>query len=622
MIVKSLMIRHLVFTGDQVHPAELEFENGCNLVWGASNTGKSFTLDALDFMLGGTKPLPDINERRGYQLIWLGISIDGSRDFTLSRSISGGEFSLYKGLIKAIPINQSLLILSPKHNHTKDNNLSNFLLSHLGFDGKFVAKDAFGEKNSLSFRHLAHILLVNETLIQSKHSPIEGGQRSDKPLERSVFRLLLSGSDDSTVSPVENPKKTKNFKAIKLEMLDSMIAEIDAQFNVDFLPTEDLLAKDADLTENISAIQAELDAAQRSICTLLDKKQKVVIEIPKVGERLDEIEIHLSRFSQLDCVYASDIARLEALEEASFLISLGKGMPCELCGADPEVQKHPQGTADAEQIRDAAIAEIAKIRRLRADLMISVTEIQEEQPQRYIQLLKLKNSLVKIEGDMAALLPTADVNRLSLGEIFAARDRVRAGLALINQKRSLLIRRADTDKTKSVSNKDKPALDISGTLAHEFCQVVSKVLTAWDFPGERHVAFDPKIYDLRIDGKLRIDNGKGVRAVTHAAFKIALLIFCREQELPHPGLVVLDTPLLTYRDPIKFPKHGELSDDERALAGTHLKQKFFEHIYSIRHLGQIIILENVDLPDNINDLANVEIFSGGENGRVGLFPIR
>ena len=52
----------------------------------------------------------------------------------------------------------------------------------------------------------------------------------------------------------------------------------------------------------------------------------------------------------------------------------------------------------------------------------------------------------------------------------------------------------------------------------EFTQTVSTVLEHWQFPGERHVSFDETLYDLRIDGKRRRDNGKGVRAITHAAF--------------------------------------------------------------------------------------------------------
>ncbi len=111
-----------------------------------------------------------------------------------------------------------------------------------------------------------------------------------------------------------------------------------------------------------------------------------------------------------------------------------------------------------------------------------------------------------------------------------------------------------------------------------------------------------------------------MRAITHAAFKIALLIFCHEKGLPHPGFVILDTPLLTYRDPIKNPKHGELSTDEKKLAQTSLKQKFFEHLHSIRKLGQFIIFENVDPPNNIENLAKAEIFLGQPGGRIGFFP--
>lgn len=51
--------------------------------------------------------------------------------------------------------------------------------------------------------------------------------------------------------------------------------------------------------------------------------------------RLDEIDLSLGRFVQLDGVYVSDIQRLEALEEAGFLFSLGGKRDCPLCGAAP-----------------------------------------------------------------------------------------------------------------------------------------------------------------------------------------------------------------------------------------------------------------------------------------------
>jgi hypothetical protein len=98
-----------------------------------------------------------------------------------------------------------------------------------------------------------------------------------------------------------------------------------------------------------------------------------------------------------------------------------------------------------------------------------------------------------------------------------------------------------------------------------------------------------------------------------------MLMFCRERKLPHPGFLVLDTPLLTYRDPIKTD--SPLSSDEQVLKNTSLKEHFFEHLAKVAEHGQILVVENIDLPTNIGSLANVEIFTGDpNNGRVGLFP--
>ncbi len=210
--------------------------------------------------------------------------------------------------------------------------------------------------------------------------------------------------------------------------------------------------------------------------------------------------------------------------------------------------------------------------------------------------------------------------RQSLTDVLTARDVTRQGLALLEQRQRLLEKRRESENAKAAGKKDKPNFEISDGLAHEFCQTVADVLREWQFPGDHHISFDEQTYDLRIDGKLRTNNGKGVRAITHAAFKVGLLIFCRSRGLPHPGVVVLDTPLLTYRDPLKNPKFGDLSDDERALAQTALKQRFFKHLNSIRDLGQFIVFENVDPPNNIEDLAKVEVFSGAAGARYGLFP--
>ena len=90
MTAQSLFLRHLVFTGSRKEPAGIEFAHGLNVIYGASETGKSFLLEALDFMLGSSTGLRDIPERVGYDTVFLGMEDSNGQTFTLERSTTGG----------------------------------------------------------------------------------------------------------------------------------------------------------------------------------------------------------------------------------------------------------------------------------------------------------------------------------------------------------------------------------------------------------------------------------------------------------------------------------------------------------------------------------------------------
>jgi hypothetical protein len=76
-------------------------------------------------------------------------------------------------------------------------------------------------------------------------------------------------------------------------------------------------------------------------------------------------------------------------------------------------------------------------------------------------------------------------------------------------------------KEASVAEGDLPA-----SVADNFAKHIEGILKAWHFPGGDRVYFDAKARDLVIAGKLRSARGKGLRAITHAAFTIGLLNFC------------------------------------------------------------------------------------------------
>jgi hypothetical protein len=330
----------------------------------------------------------------------------------------------------------------------------------------------------------------------------------------------------------------------------------------------------------------------------------------------------LARFATLDALYASDLARLEAIEEGALVLVALTVQSCAVCGAPPESQVHRQGKEEIAQYQRAAESEARKITQERRDLGLTIASLSAEAEGLLKRLKLLGKDLLIIEAELEQTLPLEagirrdyELNSLKRTELTHQLD-LHEQLEVLEQKRAQL-----TAPQQKKKKGDKLEIGLDTNTAFKFAQTVKDVLTEWHFPDAENVQFDAEKQDIQLNGKARAANGKGVRALLHAAFKVAVLIFCRKHRLPHPGIVVLDTPLLTYREPLENAKYGELEADELAIKGTGLAQHFYEHLTSLRTIGQIIILENTDPPPLATELANIQVFVGnGKGGRAGFFP--
>lgn len=155
-------------------------------------------------------------------------------------------------------------------------------------------------------------------------------------------------------------------------------------------------------------------------------------------------------------------------------------------------------------------------------------------------------------------------------------------------------------------------VDLPSTTADKFSRIILATLQAWHFPEIDHVHFEAKTRDLVINDKNRISFGKGLGAITRAAFTISLLQYCRQLETPHPGFVVLDSPLLSYREP-------EGNGDD--LSGTDLNFTFRVSREAPRRPAGSSG-RNTDPPANIQASAQAVKFTKIEViGRYGFFPV-
>jgi len=157
--------------------------------------GKSFLAESIDFMLGGSK-LRDIPERTPFGEVQFDLdSTSGENGGSIIAS-SGGNFKAQNLLDEEAKIE----VLRKDHGHGKTDNMSGFLLEKIGLLGKRILRSKKnGKTQSLSFRNLARLAIVQEGEVQQIGSPFWGGQYTLKTAELATIKLLLTGVDDSDV---------------------------------------------------------------------------------------------------------------------------------------------------------------------------------------------------------------------------------------------------------------------------------------------------------------------------------------------------------------------------------------------------------------------------------------
>ena len=607
MTTSYLQLRRIGYTGPKKR-AEHIFCRGVNVICGASDTGKSFLAESIDFMLGGSE-LRDIPERTPYGEIQLDFEVNHSEKWRFSRATMGGNFRA----LQLKDNGDAITVLRWRHGHGRTDNVSGFLLDKIGLTGKRILRSkAKGTTQSLSFRNLARLVIVQEGEIQQIGSPFWGGQYTLKTAEMAAIKLLLTGVDDSSIVSTEHVVQGKTKQ---IELIDELLADIEAELSDIGEEKEDLEDQLTRLNSSIEARRESLDAAQRELDELLAQRREMVKFRTVTQGRIDEIGNLLARFDLLLKHYDVDEERLRAIQEGGSMFAHVAAVACPLCGALPDAQKHEEACdGDVEAIVEAATAEITKIERLRTELRDTVGDLRREAASHEEKLASRNEEYLGLNTEIQETVsPNVAEERVSFSVLIEKRASVKGAVDIFGRAEDLRKRKRDLEQE---DEDDEPRgsvlVGLPDSVAHEFSLKVSSLLKNWDFPGVCLVHFDKETTDFVIDGKPRASRGKGLRAITHAAVTISLLEFCQEHDLPHPGFVVLDSPLLAY-----FKPEG---DDDMVLQGTRLKERFYEYLIS-HHVeeSQVIVIENQHPPDSVLDGLNMTVFTGNPNeGRQGF----
>ncbi len=265
---------------------------------------------------------------------------------------------------------------------------------------------------------------------------------------------------------------------------------------------------------------------------------------------------------------------------------------------------------------DATEAEIVKINRLRRELSDTVSSLTVERNKLEESFLQFEKEYKACEQELSKIVaPAVVAERTSYNQLVSERGEVRLTLDKINRLKTLIAQRAEfeSEDSEAAGGSITTRTQVSKNVLDGFAQTIERILQEWHFPNASRVFFDEIKRDFQIAGKDRGSTGKGLRAITHAAVKIGLMEFCRERQLPHPGFVVLDSPLLAYWKP---------EGDEDDLRGTDLSEMFYRYLLGLHKDNQIIIFENQHPPDLVFREGTVTVFTKNPHqSRYGFFPM-
>ncbi|QAY63506.1 hypothetical protein ET495_09880 [Xylanimonas allomyrinae] len=369
-----LKLSHLTLTGTNAAPASVDFSPHVTVIHGPSDTGKSFIVDAIDFVLGA-KELKEIPERAGYSRVLLGIELPTGEPITLARSVDGGGISLYRADIRVAPSSPADDTLAAKHSAANTKNVSRFLLDQVGLDEKQVRKNARNETHMLSFRDLTRLCLIGETEMQAEEAPGLSGNPVNKTKEVSVLKLLLSGEDDSALTAVPSAQEQKRLRGARQEVVERMLGQLESQLQD--------VAEPAVLTSQLGRLSRTIDEYSTVIGSLTEQRGQLLQQHNRIQSADSALRSEYSdatalrqRFALLQKQYESDLARLGMIREAGSLLGYFRRGTCVFCGAEPSSQHHNMDCGeDTTSFGVSVDSETRKTRGLLDDLRVTIESL-------------------------------------------------------------------------------------------------------------------------------------------------------------------------------------------------------------------------------------------------------
>lgn len=617
MMKSKFILKRLVLSGENKKNAILNFEEGLNVIAGASDTGKSFAFDCINYGFGASNVPALPPEAKGYNSVYLELEALNKDVFTIRRDFNDKN-NAYWIYSKFDDINTDTSFEKIKAESKTDKNISEKILSICGCNYEnLLKKIPTGETKKFTFRDFVPLIMVNEGRITQKYSPVHRTSPRGNTFavsEWTAFQTIITGEDYLKTTKAESPDIIKSRIKGQIQELELLCAELKTEI-------EELKGAVAGTSVD------ELDKRIEELQTVIDEKKEYLLskeeEYCTLIKRLKEADYEKQRISDNVCKfyllmenYKSDIERLEFIEEAHNVTEQLLDVECPVCHA---ISNSIVDVKQKELCHKAFRAEKRKIEVLIEDLKATLENIEINKTNIETEKEKLLEDINRLVSDMnESLRPVIDSKIEEISSLLEKRELWSAMYANDSKLKKYEDRIAELESSKqTMANKSKGSVkDISEEKLTQFSEIVKKMLVSWNFIEEKSlVEFNKQNKDLCVDGKNKELFGKGARAIINSAFLIGLMKYCYENRLCHPGTIILDTPLTTFKEKDKAANEKDES------VGKDIKMAVYEKLATSCRDYQIIIFENEEPTKELKSSINYIHFSGNANvDRKGFIP--
>jgi hypothetical protein len=622
-----MQIRELRLIGNKKTPASVRFKPGANVISGASDTGKSYILRCIDFVLGAEELKKKIDEAAGYDFAQLEFEDADGNSLTLVRKLGGGDVAVHHTKIDNIQGDGTVVVWKRTGKSTAPD-VTSVVLPFANMQEARLLASKKSPPIRLTLRTLLPAFLVDEGSIIAERSPIYSDVGFDNAARKRMFSYLLTGKDDSGIIVAERREIVQAEARAKIALISDLLQPLEARLTrgEPFKDGEQELTIDR-ADEAIERLTSSLAEDRQERARLQEERSDALESIQNAESQTIAIDELLARYRLLEKRYASDLERLDFVSEGSYFFDQLQDARCPLCDQvmDANHRDHVTAGTRIKKVYASAKAEAAKINGLKTDLSAAIESLNRRRAERQKELAlaasRLREIDARIDRDLAPALHATKVRldellrrRLSLENV---RNDTEQAIGLKSFREKLEIGLANNAATAA------PKLSLDTGAIHKLCAEIESLLKEWSWKGEGKVTFEEKSCDVIVDGKSRQSHGKGVRAILHAAFIIGLLRYCHRYNMPHPRFVILDSPLTTFKQGRDKQDGMQKDVPTESILDEGIETNFWRSLTKLPHDLQIVVLDNKEPPDDVIEKISYEWFAGSEavdDERRGYIP--